>query len=180
MRYILVDEIIDLVSRAHMIILGEPAKIEPTIEVMDPRVAMLVEALGGKSIAQGLDITMTIVTPEEARQSFGIDAATNPSVAAAVEVDTKTGEVSSLKMCEICGTRPVTGVRSKICDDPGCKKERVRRYMHEYNQRKLAVDAGAKEAPANADPLAILGQDPQESAILTNPAMQEMADVPSE
>lgn len=178
MRYVLPKENIGLVAQAHKIITGKPAVFDAIVEVTDPRMLSLIAALGGKLITLiTLEADVKInVTPH----TFGNPIAETEEAAAETVVKASNDKPSkATKPCEIC-QKPVFGGRAKICDDPACKKEKARRYMQAYNQRKSVDDAGVEEAPAEAAPLAVHEQDPQGSVISTNPATDETAAVPSE
>lgn len=163
MRYILPERIIRLVDEAHSIITGQPADFGVTIDTTDPRMISLIEALGGRLIAPGMDVQVT-VTPATSGNPI-IDE--DDLVKAEPDTPAKIGRV-----CEICG-KPLTDGRAKTCDDPACKKEKTRRYMRAYKQRvMMTATAGAEEELAEDAPLAAHAQ---ESAGTTNPGTPETA-----
>lgn len=171
MRYILPEKTIRLVDEAHSIITGEPANLEITIDTTNARMISLIEALGGRLIAPGMDVQIT-VTPATSGNPI-IDEDDLVKAVAKRKVKPIAGEVQPAKACEICGKPVPGGTRAKICDDPACKKEKTRRYMRAYKQRvMMTATAGAEEELAEDAPLAVHAQ---ESAGTTNPGTPETA-----
>lgn len=171
MRYILPEKTIRLVDEAHAIITGEPANLEITIDTTNARMISLIEALGGRLIAPGMDVQIT-VTPATSGNPI-IDEDDLVKEVSKAYAKSVAGEGKPAKACEICGKPVPGGTRAKICDDPACKRENQRRYMRAYKQRVLTATAGAEEEPAEEAPLAVHAQDLPGT---TNPGTPETAD----